>query len=409
MKLIIFCPFRRDFSLKSGSNVRIRGYTEYLIENFKDILFMAPVRPDYVAESKFSCFPLPDRIKKLFLLHNVFYNSAASRPLSYFLWKNLMRYKPVKYLIKVAINNSIIISHQDNSIALFLKIRYDIDVIYDIHGILRLQMEYLQGMNLWKRIWFLISLINEKLTFSKIKYVNSINNEMTRYLINEMGFKGHAFLVPDGFLKLYNADDKSCRDLKEYKYSLSLNDRDIIILFFGSFKKIGGVHILAESFCDMARENDNLKLILIGDGQMKGLIQRRIEEEKLSERVKFIKEVPYEELHAFIQIASVIVIPDTTNMYNRLIPHIKTYDAMLSGRPILISDFSVNRDLMNEIKYPFVFFKPSDTVDLKAKLSTLLLNKPTKINKKNTQFLNFTYRHHARSLLIQYNKSGILN
>lgn len=408
MRLVIFCPFRTNFDLRSGSNVRIRGYTEYLIKNCINTLFIAPVRPFYVPASKFSCFPLQNRFKKLFLLHNIAFNYFLFRPLSYVLMKLLSGYAPVRSLLKILQNNSILISHQDNSIALFLKLRYDIDTVYDIHGILKIQKEYLEGMNFWKRIWFLISVINEKQAYLRFKYVNSINNEMTFYIRKELNYDGQAFIAPDGFLKTSNSHSNPHAELKAYRKNLMLNDSDNIILFFGSFKKIGGVHLLAEVFCDMAKDYHNLKLILIGDGQMKNQIIGRIEKKRLSHRVIFLKEIPYEELHTFLQIANVLVIPDLDNHYNRLIPHIKTYDAILSGKPILISDFEVNRNLMNEIKYPSTFFKPSDTSDLKLKLKYLLEKAPSEININDFQYQKFAYNYHAGSLIHQYKRSYLL-
>jgi glycosyltransferase involved in cell wall biosynthesis len=377
---IIFCPFRQNFEVPTGSNIRIRGYVEPLTQLGIEYQFFAPAKPDYIPQDNFTLFNLSPRSKKLFLLHNLCFVNFIFKPISYLIYKLFLNKQDIKNNIP-AFKQSIIISHQENAVILFLHFRLKIKSIYDIHGILNIQKEYLENLNLWKAFWFRIQLINEKLVFKYIHGINVVSKEMKEYVLRQYNYKGTVYLAPDGLLKIPIWDDKRIIQIKA-EHNVSENDR--IIMFFGSFKKFGGVHMLAEAFSEIALAFPNTKLFLIGEGQMQKHVLKIIKQSNLISRYIHIPSVPYEDLHNYLQLAEIIVLPDIRNTYNEITPHIKTYDSIATGAKIVLPDFNVNKDIIKTIGCHVDYFAPSNLIGLKNSIiEGLSYNKNSGIHNVN--------------------------
>jgi hypothetical protein len=83
----------------------------------------------------------------------------------------------------------------------YLNEEFKINCIYDIHGILLLQKEYLEGKNLIKKILFLKDLIIEKKIYRSKLFFNATSKEMKNYLIKKFNISpNRIFIAPDGKL-----------------------------------------------------------------------------------------------------------------------------------------------------------------------------------------------------------------
>ncbi len=408
MAIQFLCPFRFDFTPNTGSNIRIKAYSEAFLDSEIDFLFIAPSRPEYIPNDCFKLFALKHSIKKIFLLHNILFPSLISKPLSILLWLYIKRLKPVVRLVDQINSQAITIIHQDSSVALLLKLKYNISTIYDIHGILRIQKEYLDGMKAWNRIWFRISLVNEALTFKNIDKVNSISNKMSQYIKNEMNFSGKAYCAPDGIYYGDTIEDYKDNDLKNMKRKYNIDMKQVNFFFFGSLKKIGGILLLAEAFVEITREFDKANLIIAGTGQCRSHLENIIRSNHLENRVSLYDHIPYNELFKVIYCIDYIVIPDLENIYNQMIPHIKTYDAIKSGKPIIIPDFQVNKEILSPLDYHVQYYKPSNKADLISQLSSAIRKGKTTVQSKTTNYHHLSYLSRSLELIKQYKKDYLI-
>ena len=403
-KIIILCPFREKFEPICGSTIRIKGYVDSFQKANLGFSLVSPVKPSYLQTQRFIEFRLKKIYSKIFAMHNILYCTKSLGFLAWLLRKFLFLNSAIKD-IRETLNNKIVISHQENTIGFFFFLINKIDFIYDIHGILAIQKEYIEGLSLFRKVLFYLGLKHEAFVYKHIKYVNSINKEMDLFLRNEMGFKGLSFFAPDGLLDMGKKYHKNADNKSEIAKDLENSNRQTI-LFVGDFKKFGGVHFLTETFCKMAKENDKLYLLAIGSGQMVNTVFNLIREHRLDSRFKYIALVPYNELPFYFQQASTIVIPDMNNTYNRLIPHIKLYDALLSGKPVVAPAFNVNNEMLKKLSFHNVLlYKPDNYDDLADKinhsLSRGIINYNNSFEKKQ-MFYNISYEKHAKKLIQQY-------
>ena len=399
LKLVIFCPFRNNFNKPIGSNIRIQGYTDPLNELGLDYKFLSPCKPDFVPGKNFSLFNLQAKYKKLFLLHNVLYASNTGKPISFIIYKILISLPQIKNVIELS-KNYRIISHQENSIILFLYLRRKLENFYDVHGILKIQKEYMEVLNLWKKFWFNLELYNEILTFKYIPYLNVVSKEMKEYIRDKFNYTGTIFLAPDGLLGVPEINNKRVNNLKN---KLKIKDNDQVLMFIGSFKKIGGVHLLVDAFIELSVKYNKLKLFLIGDGQMKNLVLKRIQESDLNNRLIYISAVPYTDLFNYMQLAEIIVNPDISNVYNEMTPHIKLFDCIASRRKIVAPAFEVNINILPEKISYISFFEPSN---VQAMINSIenFLNKPSVHNfLSDDKLIKMTYNSLAKIYYDSYN------
>ena len=75
------------------------------------------------------------------------------------------------------------------------------------------------------------------------------------------------------------------------------------------------------------------------------------------QNIKVIPPMLHSELIGWMKAADVIVCPDNEdNEYNQICPHIKFYDALATGTPVVATDLSVNRNVVGDMSYPIFYF-----------------------------------------------------
>lgn len=397
--ILVLCPFRVNFTPTGGSPIRIKGYTTGLLKEGVDLIFAAPVKPDYINEKQFLHFTLKRYVSKLLLLHNLLYYQKGLGFISLILRFIITMIPEIKKVKRTA-TNKIIISHQENTVALFLYIVYKIDFIYDVHGIQAIQLDYKINLSSWRRFWFNLSLKHERIMFNHIKYVNSISNEMDQFLYEQMGFQGKCFRAPDGLLNKIKHTDALDDSFSRLLSSSEFKD----ILFFGEFKKFGGIDFLTNTFVEMVHADRRLRLVAIGKGHLLKDILYKAKKNNLAENFIHIPQIPFTQLYQIMLRVDSIVIPDIPSIYNEMIPHIKLYDAFSSGKPVVVPGFQVNRRTIEEFELGnVVFFEPGNSDSLISsiyKSFEMESSDPIKCNEQVFKVMN--YLQHGKSLLKQY-------
>lgn len=369
-RLLVFTS-RADLNpAASGSTIRIKGYTRGLADHGADFVFAAPVRPSYVQPEKYAAVSFRKRTKLLVKLTLIVWNWPL---LGGMLRSRVLSDHGIHRLAQLA-QGRLIWAHQEGPIPMFLNRQFGIPYLYDVHGILRLHTESLAGMTWRARLIFFVDRWLETRAFRHAAYVNATSEKMRDFIAAELGVDTRRILVAgDGLLE---ERDQSCEEQREstLRATLGLDDRDRIVLFAGTFKKIGGPHLLVDVFCRLARTDDRLKLLMIGSGQMEPAIYGRLRKAGLLDRGRFIhvQSTDHSNLPFYQAIASVIVVPNMKNRFLEMIPNIKIFDTLASGRPAVISFFEVLTEIV-PVDHPCVTWcKPSDPIDLERAIASTL-------------------------------------
>ena len=173
-------------------------------------------------------------------------------------------------------------------------------------------------------------------------------------------------------------------------------EKNDFILFVGNIKKHKGLGCLLDAFFEARNCGLKQRLLIVGSS---GNFRSKDDafNEKLSlfknNEVHFTGSIPDIELKRLYSEASLLVQPSLYEGFG-----IPPLEAMYSGTLPLISDIPVFNEIYGE--FPVVFFKTGDSVDLKEKLLSLLLNKEAPKITLNDNLLNrYSYKLTAEIIL----------
>lgn len=103
-----------------------------------------------------------------------------------------------------------------------------------------------------------------------------------------------------------------------------------LVLFVGNLLPVKGPDVLVDACDRLARRGVRFECRLIGQGVMKGAIERQIGERGLADRVKLLGPQPLEELPAWYRRARVLVLPS----HSEGVPNV-VLEALACGTPVV--------------------------------------------------------------------------
>ena len=401
MRLIVF-TFRNDIrQYNGGSTIRIKGYTQYLKEFGVSYKFVAPARPHYVHPDDFVEFRYSRLNLLMIKIHNILSQKKATKLISLILKYIILQISGIKKL-EILSENTFILSHQNGSIPLFLKLIKGRKFIYDVHGIFSIQKEYLEDASAADKLIFYLSLAEEKYIYQYADIINITSRRMMRFIKERFNTSAGFALAPEGILEENINRNTEKERVAELALKFGIDPEDKVLFFAGNFKKFGGVHRLVDSFVSLAGHISNLKLFLIGSGQMEDYVVERIKRNHLEDQFIHIKLINHSDLWFYQQLATLIVCPDIENPYNELILHIKIFDSIASGKPVVATRF----DVLEEVFPPDADFiryaKSSNLNDLNQTIADSIKDLSW-FRKADSKWLSeLTYRRLCKNLVDQY-------
>jgi glycosyltransferase involved in cell wall biosynthesis len=120
-------------------------------------------------------------------------------------------------------------------------------------------------------------------------------------------------------------------DLQRFKTSTRQEKTDRTFLFSGSLIHRKGVDLLAAAFVQLAREVSNVRLRIIGDGEMRESLERTLS--PVSERVKFVGFKDWHELPCEYANADVLCVPSRYDGWGLVVP-----EGLASGLSVIATD-----------------------------------------------------------------------
>ena len=108
---------------------------------------------------------------------------------------------------------------------------------------------------------------------------------------------------------------------------------DIVLFFMGWLYEFSG---LREVALELAKVKDsNLKLLIVGEGDVFNELQKIREKYNLQNRVILTGKKPYQEIPSFIAASDICLLPAYNNEVMRHIVPIKLYEYMAMGKPVI--------------------------------------------------------------------------
>jgi len=134
------------------------------------------------------------------------------------------------------------------------------------------------------------------------------------------------FVIPNG-IDLEKFKNLSKETLRK---RLKIEEDEKMIIFVGTLRPVKGIKYLIKAMKLIIKENENVKLMLVGDGEEREELESLVVELDLKDCVKFIGRVQNEEIPRYMIASDVFVLPSFSEGFPVVI-----LEAMASGLPIV--------------------------------------------------------------------------
>lgn len=154
------------------------------------------------------------------------------------------------------------------------------------------------------------------------------NSEFLNKYIKEEGFGDKTDVNPRGFSTdlFFPMDKIGCRN------RLSLDPGKKILLFIGNLVPIKGADLLIEAFKIIRDKEDNVELIIIGDGAEREALERQVCDGGLAEMIFFLGRKDHTEIPLYINASDILVVPSRNEGRG-----VAIVEALACGKPVVAS------------------------------------------------------------------------
>jgi glycosyltransferase involved in cell wall biosynthesis len=123
----------------------------------------------------------------------------------------------------------------------------------------------------------------------------------------------------------------------------SMNSKTIVLLSTRRMEKLYGCDVIVDAFIKAASQEDELRLTMLGDGEQRQHLMRRIAAAGLEGRVQFAGNIPEDEMVTKFQASDVYISASHSDGSS-----VSLLQAMACGLPVIVSDIPGNREWVGE-------------------------------------------------------------
>lgn len=147
----------------------------------------------------------------------------------------------------------------------------------------------------------------------------------------------------------------------------------ISIGYISSITEYEGIETLLEAFHRLGSGplGPQIHLLIVGDGPRLEKLQERASELKLR-RVTFTGRVPHEEITDYYHAIDIFVVPRRRTRVTELVTPLKPFEALATGRTLVVSDLPALREIANDAGGHASTFTPGDSAALAEVLTDLV-------------------------------------
>jgi glycosyltransferase involved in cell wall biosynthesis len=145
-----------------------------------------------------------------------------------------------------------------------------------------------------------------------------------------------------------------------------LSHDEVIILFVGNLTRKKGVNFLVESFRQMKAKKLSLRLLLVGDGEVRKELETEIIRTGMENDILLMGALPYAQVSEIYALSDIFVLPSLMEGMGRVI-----IEAMSSGLAVIGSRVGGINDLIQDGK-DGILFQPGSVDDLTRCLNLLI-------------------------------------
>lgn len=138
-------------------------------------------------------------------------------------------------------------------------------------------------------------------------------------------------------------------DLKQFKLEKNYNGREPVIGYIGRLSEEKGVTNFIESIPLILKEKTSLNILIIGEGDLKNIIEMYLLRNCLKNYVKLVGWISHEQLPKYLNSLKLLVLPS----YTEGLPNIML-ESMACGTPVLATKVGAIPDIIKDMETGFI-------------------------------------------------------
>ncbi|MDH5762869.1 MAG: glycosyltransferase family 4 protein [Nitrospinota bacterium] len=213
--------------------------------------------------------------------------------------------------------------------ATILKSIFRFKYVVEVNGLAPVEMK----INAVSKGWIVFISLMERIIYKLSDQVVVPSVLIRDYLFKNYGLnKDSVLVVSNGANPEFSRpmDKTECR--KQLKLPLNGN----YLVFVGSLKQWHGIDRLIPLMPTLVEKIPNLHLLIVGDGEKKNDMKRRIDEICMSRNIILAGRIPFEQVHVYINAGDICLAPYFEEGLNETgISPLKIFEYMACGRPII--------------------------------------------------------------------------
>lgn len=189
---------------------------------------------------------------------------------------------------------------------------------------------------------------NSKILTIPIKVIDKLDFVLSKYIIlysksiigayNLEGHKHKILIAHEHFL-----------DFNKLRIYTLLNDRTNLVGYIGRFSEEKGTLNFVQAIPYVLNRNKDVDFLIVGDGPLRGKVERYLNEYNLNERVKLIGWISHDNLPQYYNKLKLLVIPS----YTEGLPNVMI-EAMACGTPVLATSVGGVPDVIKDNETGFI-------------------------------------------------------
>lgn len=188
------------------------------------------------------------------------------------------------------------------------------------------------------------------------------------------------------------------------KYNLT----GTIITFLGTFGKWHGIEFLIDAAPKIFALIPDAKIMLIGDGELRGKIDERIDKLKIRDRIIMCGLVDLTYVPKYLAASDILVSPCIPNEKGEFINSpVKIFEYLAMGKPLVASDIGQQKEIIKD-RENGLLFKTFDENEFVEKIIELKNNKELQtklsINARQDAITNYDWKNNRDIILSVYQK-----
>lgn len=260
-------------------------------------------------------------------------------------------------------------NHLNALVALALRDRYRIPVVYEVRGFLEETWRSRLGEEVADSDRYRATREAETAAMREADAIVTLSETMREDILARGGVEAGRIVVVPNAVDVARFEPGPRDDALAGR--LGLGDEPVIG-YISSFTAYEGIRYLIEATAELRRRGRRVRCLLVGDGEERLTLEAAARSADLPDgAVIFTGRVPHDRILDYYRLIDIFVVPRTNDRVSQLVTPLKPYEAMATERALVVSGVAALREIVIDGETGRTF-TPEDAVSLADVLEPLL-------------------------------------